>query len=104
MACGWRRFLNSQLHDGEGERNAYATTPIRGPDSRFHVIWVWRETPNAATNHSLSYARSPHLIHGVTSVGRPITLDKSDAAGCTWVLRWETQGRNRAKPQVIDGE
>ncbi|MCX6948559.1 MAG: BNR repeat-containing protein [Opitutae bacterium] len=74
MTRTWRRFLNSPLHDGEGERNAYATTPILGPDGRFHVLWVWRETPDAATNHSLSYARSPDLIHWETSVGRPITL------------------------------
>ena len=54
----WRRLLDTPLLEGEGERNAYASTPVLGPDGRFHLAWVWRETPDAATNHSLSYARS----------------------------------------------
>jgi hypothetical protein len=78
----WNRFLDTPLHDGEGERNAYATTPLMGPDGRFHMVWVWRETPDAATNHTLSYARSRDLLHWETSAGqpivRPITLAKSD--------------------------
>ena len=78
----WRRFLDTPLHDGEGARNAYATSPLLGPDGRFHVLWVWRETPDAATNHSLSYARSRDLLHWETSAGQPIalpiTLAKSD--------------------------
>jgi hypothetical protein len=78
----WRRFLDTPLHGGEGERNAYATAPLLGPDGRFHLLWVWRETPDAATNHSLSYARSRDLIRWESSAGRPvalpITLAKSD--------------------------
>jgi hypothetical protein len=78
----WRRFLDTPFHDGEGERNAYAITPLLGPDGRFHLLWVWRETPDAATNHSLSYARSRDLIHWESSTGKPIalpiTLAKSD--------------------------
>jgi hypothetical protein len=78
----WRRFLETPLHEGEGERNAYALSPFMGPDGRFHILWVWRETPDAATNHSLSYARSRDLIHWESSAGQPIalpiTLAKSD--------------------------
>jgi hypothetical protein len=70
----WRRFLATPLHGGEGERNAYATAPLLGPDGRFHVLWVWRETPDAATNHSLSYARSRDLLHWESSASRPVTL------------------------------
>jgi hypothetical protein len=78
----WRRFLDTPLHEGEGERNAYALSPLLGPDGRFHILWVWRETPDAATNHSLSYACSRDLLHWEDSAGRPIalpiTLAKSD--------------------------
>jgi len=78
----WRRLLDTPLLDGEGERNAYAISPLLGPDGRFHLLWVWRETPAAETNHSLSYAHSRDLIHWETSSGRPIalpiTLAKSD--------------------------
>lgn len=54
----WSRFLDSPLFDGEGERNAYPQGPARGPDGFFHVVWVWRDTPDCATNHHLSHARS----------------------------------------------
>ena len=78
----WRRFLDTPLHGGEGQRNAYSLSPFMGPDGRFHILWVWRETPDAATNHSLSYARSRDLIHWESSAGHPvalpITLAKSD--------------------------
>jgi hypothetical protein len=70
----WRRLLDRPLLNGEGRRNAYATTPQRGPDGRFHMVWVWRDTPDAATNHDVSYARSADLVHWETSSGRPIKL------------------------------
>jgi beta-glucanase (GH16 family) len=52
----------TQLHDnlisGEGLRNAYwqACTDTKG---NIHLSWVWRETPDVATNHDMCYARSP---------------------------------------------
>lgn len=52
----WKR-IQSNLIDGEGERNAYPQT-IVAPDGVLHVSWVWRETPDVATNHDLCYARS----------------------------------------------
>jgi hypothetical protein len=70
----WSRLLETPLHEGEGERSAYATPPVAGPDGFFHVLWVWRDTPDAATNHTLSYARSRDLIHWETSGGKPLTL------------------------------
>ena len=52
----WTR-VNSNLLDGEGERNAYwqACIDARGT---FHISWVWRETPDVASNHDLCYAKS----------------------------------------------
>lgn len=52
----WTRLQNN-LIDGEGERNAYPQMTV---DAKgwIHLSWVWRETPNVATNHDLCYAVS----------------------------------------------
>ncbi|WP_459193433.1 BNR repeat-containing protein [Halosimplex sp. J119] len=75
----WRRLLGEPLLDGRGEKNAYPTGPVRGPDGDYHLAWVWRDTPDAATNHDLSYARSPNLVDWERADGRaldlPITVD-----------------------------
>jgi len=49
--------LHSNLIDGEKQRSAYwqACTDEKGA---IHVSWVWRETPDVASNHELCYARS----------------------------------------------
>lgn len=49
--------LHRSLIDGEGQRNAYwqAYADERGT---IHVSWVWRESPDVASNHDLCYARS----------------------------------------------
>jgi BNR repeat-containing family member len=73
-ARSWRRLLDGPLTDGEGARNAYLQGPTLGPDGVYHLIWVWRETPDCATNHDLSYARSRDLVHWETSSGQPLTL------------------------------
>jgi hypothetical protein len=70
----WRRLLDQPLTDGLGEMNAYCSVPARGPDGRFHMVWVWRDTPDCASNHDLSYARSEDLVRWTDSTGRPLTL------------------------------
>jgi hypothetical protein len=52
----WER-LQDKLIDGEGQRNAYwqATVDRQGT---LHLSWVWRESPDVASNHDLAYARS----------------------------------------------
>jgi hypothetical protein len=70
----WSRLLEEPLFDGEGERNAYPSGPVRGPDGWFHVRWVWRSTPDCATNHHLSYARSRNLIQWESAFGDAIEL------------------------------
>jgi hypothetical protein len=52
----WTR-LHSQLISGEGQRNAYwqAFVDHRGT---MHLSWVWRESPDVASNHDMAYARS----------------------------------------------
>ncbi len=78
----WRRLLDQPLTSGEGKMNAYAHGPKRGPDGFFHLCWVWRDTPDCATNHDLSYARSRDLVHWETSGGEslnlPITLETAE--------------------------
>jgi hypothetical protein len=70
----WSRFLDTPLFEGEGKRNAYPLGPRKGPDGRFHVVWVWRDTPDCATNHHLSYARSSDLKRWETAAGRAVSL------------------------------
>ena len=55
--CETQRWSKRQqnLIDGEGERNAYWQMAIDAED-RIHLSWVWRETPDVATNHDMCYA------------------------------------------------
>jgi hypothetical protein len=71
---GWKRLLDAPLADGEGKRSAYFVGPVLGPDGWFHLSWVWRDTPDAATNHDLSYARSRDLVRWERSDGTPLPL------------------------------
>ncbi|WP_426059256.1 BNR repeat-containing protein [Hymenobacter sp. B1770] len=52
----WTR-LHDVLIDGEGQHNAYwqACIDLKG---NIHLSWVWRESPNVASNHDMAYARS----------------------------------------------
>lgn len=77
----WRRVIDTPLLDGEGERNAYALDPVLGPDGRFHLVWMWRDSPNCVTNHTLSYARSRDFVHWETSRGEPLALPITLATG-----------------------
>ena len=78
----WRRLLDKPLPDGQGRMNAYARMPQLGPDGWYHMIWMWRDTPDCATNHDISYARSPNLVDWETSAGKrlelPITLETGE--------------------------
>ncbi len=49
--------LHSNLIDGESKRNAYWQSCIDSKGT-IHLSWVWRETPDVASNHDLCYARS----------------------------------------------
>jgi hypothetical protein len=51
------KLVQSNLIDGEGIRNAYwqACVDVRGT---IHLSWVWRESPDVASNHDLCYAKS----------------------------------------------
>lgn len=70
----WQRFLAEPLLDGKALMNAYQTGPLRGPDGKFHLAWVWRNTPRVETNHDLSYAVSTDLEHWQTADGESLKL------------------------------
>lgn len=52
----WTR-LQDKLIDGEGQRNAYSQMAVDAKGT-IHLSWVWRESPDVATNHDMCYARS----------------------------------------------
>lgn len=81
----WRRFLDKPLLDGEGECNAYNHGPVRGPDGWFHMVWVWRDTPDCATNHHLSHARSRNLIDWESAFGLKLDLPIRLQDSAAWV-------------------
>jgi hypothetical protein len=69
----WRR-LHDNLIDGEGRRNAYWQACVDAQGT-IHVSWVWRESPDVASNHDMGYARSRD--GGLTwedSTGKPYAL------------------------------
>ncbi len=70
----WKRHTDKPIFDGEGERNAYQAGPVRDRNGIYHLAWVWRDTPDCATNHDVSYAQSPDLVNWRTSDGTPIEL------------------------------
>ena len=49
--------LQSNLIDGQRQRNAYWQACVDALGI-IHLSWVWRETPDVASNHDLCYARS----------------------------------------------
>lgn len=52
----WER-VQSNLIDGQGHRNAYWQMAV-DETGVIHLSWVWRETPDVASNHDLAYACS----------------------------------------------
>ncbi|RYD77082.1 MAG: neuraminidase [Sphingobacteriales bacterium] len=52
----WYRIQDGMI-DGEGKRNAYWQVAI-DKSGALHLSWVWRESPDVASNHDLCYAKS----------------------------------------------
>ena len=70
----WRRLLDVPLTDGQGLMSAYQSQPQLLKDNWYHVFWVWRDTPDCATNHDLSYMKSPDLVNWFNAFGAPVSL------------------------------
>lgn len=52
----WTRVQDGMI-DGEGQRNAYWQVAVDLAGT-IHLSWVWRESPDVASNHDLAYAKS----------------------------------------------
>ena len=69
----WQQ-LHPNLIDGEGKRNAYWQSYVDAKGT-FHLSWVWRESPDVASNHDMCYARSKDGgITWETSIGKKYNL------------------------------
>jgi hypothetical protein len=53
------RVLQHPLIAGEGQRNAYVNQLAIDARGGWHLSWVWRDSPDVATNHDVLYAYSP---------------------------------------------
>lgn len=72
-ARAWTR-VHSNLISGEGQRNAYWQAVVDASGT-LHLSWVWRESPDVASNHDMAYARSRDGgLHWETSAGQPYAL------------------------------
>lgn len=104
----WTRVGGAGMFDGLGQANAYSTDPVKGPDGWFHVLWMWRETPVANTNHDLSHAKTRDFRSWSTMSGAAITLPLTpNSAGVVvdpvgsghglinmdYGIGWDSQGR-----------
>ena len=70
----WRRLMDTPLLDAGSAMNAYASVPFTGPDGFYHILWVWRDSGDCATNHDLSHMRSRDLLHWENAAGRSLDL------------------------------
>jgi hypothetical protein len=80
----WDRLLDQPLTDGQGKMNAYIDGPRLGPDGRYHCVWVWRDTPDCATNHHVSYMRSRDLRNWENIRGEALELPVT--IGSPWTV------------------
>ncbi len=71
----WRRLIDTPLLSGRShDMNAYPRSMQKGPKGWYHLVWMWRDTPDCRTNHDISYARSRNLKDWETAAGRPVAL------------------------------
>jgi len=70
----WTRLTTQGFFNTEGLYSAYMTNPVKGPDDYFHIVWMWRNTPTANTNHDLSHIRSKDLVNWETMNGLSVSL------------------------------
>ena len=73
------------------------------------MLWMWRDTPDAMSNHTLSYARSRDLKNWESSTGkpiaRPITMANAEVidavkpggglVNMTYALGWDAKTTSR---------
>ncbi|MDP0501457.1 MAG: BNR-4 repeat-containing protein [Verrucomicrobiota bacterium JB022] len=97
----WSRVQDKVL-DGEGQRSAY---PSFYYDRRgtLHLAWVWRESPDVATNHDIAYARSTDGGKKWTTIdGKPLQLPITQASA-DYAVRIP-QGRSLMNPPAVSAD
>lgn len=71
--------LHTNLIDGEGCQNAYWQACV-DKNGTFNISWVWRSSPNVASNHNMLFARSTDGgISWIKSTGEKYTLPINEA-------------------------
>jgi hypothetical protein len=70
----WNRITEKGLFDNTGSVNAYSTPPALGPDSCFHIVWMWRDSYIANTNHDLSHMKSYDLVNWKNMAGKSVSI------------------------------
>ncbi len=70
----WTDVFDQPLFDGEKEANAYMSRLVQGPDGYFYMVWMWRLTYIANTNHNLSCVRTKDFTNWETIGGVPLKL------------------------------
>ncbi len=53
------QVVQHPLIAGGGKRNAYLNNLAVDKEGGLHLSWVWRDSPDVATNHDICYAYSP---------------------------------------------
>jgi hypothetical protein len=81
----WQR-INSNLLDGEGKRNAYWQACVDNKGA-FHISWVWRESPDVASNHDLCYAKSIDGGNTWMQSNKKLYMLPINAANAEYVIR-----------------
>jgi hypothetical protein len=75
----WTQLQNGWIN-GEGQRSPYWQMTI-DKKGTIHISWVWRESPDVASNHDMGYARSSDGGHTwEKSTGEKYTLPITAAA------------------------
>jgi hypothetical protein len=71
--------LHTNLIDGEGRQNAYWQACV-DKNGTFNISWVWRGSPDVASNHNMLFARSTDGgISWEKSTGEKYTLPINEA-------------------------
>lgn len=87
--------LHQNLIDGEQKRNAYWQACVDAAGT-VHLSWVWRESPDVASNHDMGYARSKDGgLHWENSKGEIYSLPIKEAT-------MEYAGRIPQKSELIN--
>jgi hypothetical protein len=60
VRSGVWRVVQHPLVAGEGQRNAYVNQLAIDARGGWHLSWVWRDSPDVASNHDVMYAYSPN--------------------------------------------